>query len=155
MLRSRLPKQAARVSSTLSTDTATALYQQGMLSAATRDSARWEAETIRERMKVAQEFCTFLSALPQAGQWGLTMDTAGPIDVIVFSETVPALHPKPVSVHLSGQILTTFADCQMLVLPCYDLCLDLVQKTWSVQNLIRIHFPLRAVCLERCVNVFF
>lgn len=92
MLRSKLPKNASRVPSALNIDTATALYQQGMLSAAARDSARWEAETIRKRMKVAQEFGSFLSVLP--GQWGLTMETAGPIDVIVFSETVWAHHHK-------------------------------------------------------------
>ena len=87
-LRSRLPQQA--VVSTPSN--ATVLYQQGMQAAATRDAAKWEAVTTRRRMKVAQEFCSFLSALP--AKWCLTMETASPIDIIVFSETAWAHHTE-------------------------------------------------------------
>ena len=37
-------------------------------------------------MRVAQEFSSFLSVLPS--QWRLSMETASPIDIIVYSETV-------------------------------------------------------------------
>jgi len=84
MLRSRLPPQLAAVLSALDTSTATPLYQQGMLAAATRDVAQWEAQTSRKRMKVAQETSSFMSVLQAQG--GLIMETTSPIDVMVFSQ---------------------------------------------------------------------
>ena len=62
------------------------LYQQGMAAAAARDACRWEAETISKRQRCAAEFLSFLQALPSA--WGLSMQTARPLDIIMYSETV-------------------------------------------------------------------
>ena len=86
MLRSGLPQQARVNPLALSTSNATGLYQYGMRAAAQRDAARWEADTTRKRAKATQEFCGFLSALP--GEWAMTMETASPMEVIVFSETL-------------------------------------------------------------------
>ena len=57
-----------------------------MTSAAERNAARWELETIRKRLKTAEEFSAFLETLPAS--WGKNLKIAQPEDVIVFSKTV-------------------------------------------------------------------